>query len=503
MPTFEVARDALAAASADVIAIPATAVAGDDADHPRPALGPEADALATALEIDLVEELAGLDFDGSVGSVARIPTRGRLDARTLLVVGLGDEADVDAERLRRAGAAIADATSRVARLATTLPSAAPGVEPATAAQAVVEGILLGAYRFSTYKSDRDDHALEVVALHAARDVDPDGWQAGIEVGRITAAAALLARDLVNLPSGDKRPPAIADRVATELSGTGVTVRVLDEEALEEGGYGGLLGVGAGSTAPPRLVELTYAPDGASGHVALVGKGITFDSGGLSLKPSASMETMKMDMGGAAAVFATVKAAAELGLPVRITGLLAFAENMPSGSAIRPGDVLHIHGGKTVEVLNTDAEGRLVLADALVHASELSPDLIVDMATLTGAATVALGPKIGALMATDDGLADALLAAGQRAGEPFWRLPVASEQYGEDLKGDVGDVKNSGWKGAGTIRAGLFLHEFVGADIPWAHLDIAGVAWSDERSGYLAKGATGAPVRTLVEWLRSR
>ena len=502
MPTFEVSRGALTKSSAEVLAIPAASSPDADGGRSRPVLGADAEELGGALGIDLAAELDGLEFEGSVGALARIPTRGRVPARTVLVVGVGPADEVDADRLRRAGAAVANVTTRAASVATTLPSVGD-LDPADAAQAVVEGITLGTYRFGTYKSEQDDHALDTVTFHPAGDASSAGWKAGIEPGLVAASAAMLARDLVNLPAGDKRPPALAERVATEFANTDVTVRVLEEDELEAGGYGGLLGVGAGSTAPPRLVELTYAPDGARGHIALVGKGITFDSGGLSLKPSASMETMKMDMGGAATVLATVKAAAELRLPVKLTGLLALAENMPSGSAIRPGNVLRTHGGTTIEVLNTDAEGRLVLADALAHASELSPDLIVDMATLTGAATVALGPRIGALMSTDDDVAEALLAAGQRAGEPFWRLPLATEQYGEDLKGDVGDVKNSGWKGAGTIRAGLFLHTFVGDGIPWAHLDIAGVAWSDERRGYLAKGATGVPVRTLVEWLRQR
>ncbi|MDX1660066.1 MAG: leucyl aminopeptidase family protein, partial [Nitriliruptorales bacterium] len=281
------------------------------------------------------------------------------------------------------------------------------------------------------------------------------------------------------------------------------VTVLGDAELEEGGYGGLLGVGAGSTEESRLVELTYSPDGATRHVALVGKGITFDTGGLSLKPPEAMETMKMDMGGAAAVLGTVKAAADLGLPVKITGLLALAENMPSGTAIRPSDVLTIHGGKTVEVMNTDAEGRLVLADSLVHAQERGPDVIIDIATLTGAALVSLGEKIGVLMSTDDDLADGLLAAGERSADRFWRLPVAVDEYKSKLDSDVADIKNTGGKNAGTITAGLFLHHFVEDDVSWAHLDIAGVAWSYETEGYVRKGmATGSPVPMLLDWLAS-
>jgi leucyl aminopeptidase len=237
-------------------------------------------------------------------------------------------------------------------------------------QAVAEGALLGSYRFGAYRTEAPVQRLETITLHTA--ADEDEVREGVGVAAVTAAAAALARDLVNTPPQHKRPPALADRAVAEFEGTDVEVRVLDEDALAEGGYGGILGVGQGSSEPPRLVELTYAPEGATRHVALVGKGITFDTGGISLKPSSAMETMKMDMAGAATVLAVVKAAAELALPVKVTGLLALAENMPSGTATRVSDVLTMKGGTTVEVINTDAEGRLVLGDALVHASELGP-----------------------------------------------------------------------------------------------------------------------------------
>jgi leucyl aminopeptidase len=499
VPTVDVATTALAEAAASSLAVGAFAADSDDRTAP-PEPTPPATELGEALGVDLVAELQAVGFDGSPGSVARIPTRGAVPASTVLVVGLGKREGARPDHLRRAAAAAAGAAERAESLALALHTALDDVPAAAAAQAVAEGVLLGSYRFSSYRSEAPALRLETVTLHAA--ADEDEVREAVRVASITAASAALARDLVNTPPHDKRPPALADRAVAELEDSDVEVRVLDEHALAEGGYGGILGVGQGSSEPPRLVELTYDPPGATKHVALVGKGITFDTGGISLKPSSAMETMKMDMAGAATVLAVVKAAAELQLPVKVTGLMALAENMPSGTATRVSDVLTMKGGTTVEVINTDAEGRLVLGDALVHASELEPDAIVDVATLTGAAVVALGEKIGILMASDDVLADALLGAARTTGEPLWRLPLAADEYGDRLEGNIADLKNSGSRSAGTIFAGLFLHRFVADGLPWAHLDIAGTAWTDEASGYLAKGATGVPVRTLVEWLRT-
>ena len=499
MPSFDVVADPLAEAQADLLVVGAYSTDGDDGATP-PELAPGAQALGRALDVDLTRELEAVGFDGAVGSVARVPTRGVVPAPTVLVAGVGSRARATTDHLRQAAAAAAGAAERVERVAIDLQGVIEGAGADAAAAAIAEGVLLGAYRFSSYRSQPRPHELERVILHAGGEVE--AARAGVAFGQVSASGTILARDLVNTPPQDKRPPQLAERVAAEFEGTGVGVRILDEQALADGGYGGLLGVGQGSTAPPRLIELTWAPEEATRHVALVGKGITFDTGGISLKPSTAMETMKLDMAGAAAVAATVRAAAALQLPVKVTGLLACAENMPSGTATRVSDVLTIYGGTTVEVINTDAEGRLVLADALVHASELEPDAIIDVATLTGAAAVALGDRIGALMADDDALAEALLEAGRTAGEGFWRLPLATEEYGEELKGDIADLKNAGWKGAGTVRAGLFLHEFVGEGIPWAHLDIASVSWTDTARGYLAKGGTGVPVRMLLTWLRA-
>ena len=498
MPTVEVTTRPLAQSDAPLVAVGAFKPASGERTDP-PELAPDAAAVAEAAGIDLVAELAAAGFDGSVGATLRVPSRGSLPSATVLVVGLGSREDATVDTLRLAGAAGANAAERVARLAVGLVDALEDVDAGDAVQAVTEGLLLGSYRFSDYQSDARPFELESATIHVAESLGEIATQR-LEVGRATADAGSLARDLVNTPPQDKRPPALAERVAAAVAGLPVEVRVLDEDELAAGGYGGILGVGQGSSEPPRLVELTYAPEGAQRHIALVGKGITFDTGGISLKPSASMETMKTDMGGAAAVAATVVGAARLGLPVRITGLLALAENMPSGTATRVSDVLTMKDGTTVEVINTDAEGRLVLADALIHASELEPDAIVDVATLTGSAVVALGDRISVLMADDDALADALLAAGDAAGEPAWRLPLASKEYGERLEGAITDLKNVAGREAGTIFAGLFLHRFVGEDIAWAHLDVAGTAWTANERGYLTTGATGVPVRTLLAWL---
>jgi leucyl aminopeptidase len=500
VPTLDVATTPLTSTEATLAVLGAFAPASGEPTDP-PELAPGSAALAEALGVDLVAELVALGFEGKPGTTARIPTRGAIPAETLLVVGLGAADAARARHLRRAAAAAANAAERVTSLAIELHGALPDLELATAVQAVAEGLLLGSYRFGAYRSQQRPFELERAIL-VAGEGDADAVRAAVDVARATAGAAVLTRDLVNTPPQAKRPPALAERAAATVADLPITVRILDEAALEEGGYGGILGVGQGSSQPPRLVELTYAPDGASRHVALVGKGITFDTGGISLKPSDAMETMKMDMAGAATVLAVVKAAAELELPVKVTGLMALAENMPSGTATRVSDVLTMKGGTTVEVINTDAEGRLVLGDALVHASELEPDAIVDIATLTGAAVVALGERIGVLMASDDDLAQALLTASETSGEAFWQLPLATEQYGERLEGAIADLKNSGTRAAGTIFAGLFLHRFVGEDIPWAHLDIAGVAWSDEANAEHAKGGTGVPARTLLAWLRA-
>jgi leucyl aminopeptidase len=302
---------------------------------------------------------------------------------------------------------------------------------------------------------------------------------------------------VNEPSGGKSPTAFADSIRKLLRGKGVTVKVLDEDAIRRERLGGVEGVGMGSDQVPRFVQVSYAPPRARSRIALVGKGVVFDSGGLSLKTASGMETMKTDMSGAAAVAATMSVLSTLGVKARVDAYLPLVENMPSGHAIRPGDVLKMRNGKTVEVLNTDAEGRLILADALSLASETKPDAIIDLATLTGACVVALGEKVAGLMGSDDGFIDKVRAAADRAGESVWPLPLPRE-YRKLLDSEVADVKNvSGGGYGGALTAGLFLQEFVDG-APWVHLDIAGPARAGSDDGYVVKGGTGFGVRTLVE-----
>ena len=463
----------------------------------------DAVALAGTLGVDLGAELAAVQFDGSLGQVARIPTRGKAKAPVMMVSGLGGEAD-DLEALRKASGTGARNAAKDESLAVVLPADVAGSADDTArAQAVSEGVAMGAYAFTRYRGKSDDQpSIDVAFLVAGEGVDADAAKDGVATGSAVADGTCVARDLVNTAPADKRPPAFADRVGELVRSRNIKMKVFDEDELAKGGFGGILGVGRGSSEPPRLVELTYAPRGAKTHVTLVGKGITFDSGGLSLKPSAGMTTMKSDMAGAAAVVGTLLVADSLGLKVKITGLLCLAENMPSGTAIRVGDVLTHRNGATTEVLNTDAEGRLVLADGLAYGAESTPDAMIDVATLTGAQIVALGNDISGLMGSDQPLIDAISHAADTAGEAVWQLPLPAE-YRTHLDSSIADMKNIGRaREAGTIVAGLFLKEFAG-DTPWAHLDIAGPSFSEEGDAfYRAKGGTGAPVRTLVAYLRA-
>ena len=365
--------------------------------------------------------------------------------------------------------------------------------------AVAEGALLGAYAFRSFRVtslDRNRPPVASFTLISGAARDRAVKAAAARAGTVVEAVH-LARDLVNTPPGDLPPAELAARAVTAAKAAGVTVEVLDEKALKKAGFGGILGVGQGSARPPRLVKLSYRRGRGKPHLALVGKGITFDSGGLSLKPSTAMEWMKSDMGGAAAIIAAITAIARLGLEVNVTAWAPMAENMPSGSAQRPSDVLTIYGGTTVEVLNTDAEGRLVLADGIARASEDEPDILIDVATLTGAQLVALGARTSGVMANDDALRQAIVAAAGEAGEQMWPMPLPDELR-TAMDSTVADIANMGDRYGGMLTAGLFLKEFVGPGIRWAHLDIAGPSYNDAAPhGYTPKGGTGHPVRTLV------
>ena len=485
--TFTLSASPADRVEADLLAVPVGA---------GRALGPGAAAVDAALDGELAAFMAEADFEGKPGQTLAVPTRGRLRAAAAVLVGVGAFDEVTSDGVRRAAAAVARRATKAPSVATTLADLADtaGIERVDAAQALAEGFVLGAYQFLKYKADSDATRLSkvVVVGRASPRVE-----AALERGATVAGAVSWARDMVNEPSGAKSPAAFADAARKLLRGKGVTVKVMTEAELKAEGLGGVVGVGQGSGNPPRLVKATYAPQGKKGSVAFVGKGVVFDSGGLSLKTSSGMETMKTDMGGAAAVLAAMSVLKDLGVKAKVTAYVPMVENMPSGTAIRPGDVLKIRNGKTVEVLNTDAEGRLILADGLALATEDKPDAVVDVATLTGACIVALGEKIAGLMGNRDSWNEQVQAAADAAGEPVWELPLPSD-YRKLLDSEVADLRNISTSNyGGALTAALFLSEFVDG-VPWAHLDIAGPARASSDDGYLVKGGTGFAVRTLVE-----
>lgn len=495
------------------------------ADGPRPA--PGARDADEALGGNLADLLTALDATGRPEEITKIPAAGRLPMPLIVAVGLGRgsggagsdstasggaEIRFDPETLRRAaGAAVRALTSGRApawpgdegpapgssanggkrRIALALPA-----RDAAEAEAVALGALLGGYAFRRYRTTGTSPDAELTML---TDLAGPASHAAADRAQVLADAVALVRDLVNTGPSDLVPAIFAAEAERVAAACGLAVQVLDENDLAEGGYGGILGVGQGSVHPPRLVRLLYTHPGATRTLVLAGKGITFDSGGLSLKPPKSMEWMKSDMGGAAAVLGALQAISALKPAVNVIGYLPLAENMPSGSAQRPSDVITIHGGKTVEVLNTDAEGRLVLADALARSAADSPDLIVDIATLTGAQLVALGPRVFGVMANNDALAADIAAAAGRAGEAGWPMPLP-EELRKGLDSSVADLANiPPDKNGGMLVAGLFLREFAPEGVPWAHLDIAGPSFNDgEAFGYTPRGGTGAAARALVQ-----
>ena len=422
------------------------------------------------------------------------------DGPRLVVVGLDAEQPGPEDLRRAAGAGVRHAAAMAGAGRLTV-AVALGTREPEEAQAAAEGALLGSYRYTPISGKPDGAAGGVAAVTVVHDVR--GKLDEIAGAAETVAKAVaLAREWVNIPANLLYPASFADQVRELVGRTRVGIEVLDESALAKGGYGGLLAVGGGSSRPPRLVRLSYRPRGATVHLALVGKGITFDTGGLNLKPADGMHTMKCDMAGAAAVLAATWAIAQLGLKVNVTAYGALAENMPSSTAYRPSDVLTLYGGTTVENGNSDAEGRLVLADALVRTAEDQPDLVVDVATLTGACLVALGERTAGLMTNDESTTDRLLDAAEAAGEAVWPLPIPPE-IRPKLDSKVADLRSVGGdRSGGALVAAAFLREFVPADTPWAHLDIAGPAFHDKAPyGYVSPGGTGYAVRTLVSLAR--
>ena len=466
-----------------------------------PVLAPGADEIGTAYGRKLLPMLSTMGVSGRAGEAVKVPTTGTVQAPLLVFVGLGEEVSVLSVR-RAAGAAARNLPN-----ASSVALALPATDESLIAAAVT-GFVLGGYTFTAYKkATKDTRPAEVGVLSPIARTE--AAKTAFEQAQVVAAAVVATRDLVNEPPGDMTPAhfaaAAVEAHAAATKGRGapaLTLEVFDEHQLVELECGGILGVGAASDAPPRLVKLSYAPQDATTHLALVGKGITFDSGGLSIKPAGSMGTMKSDMAGAAAVVQATLAIAALGLPIKVTTWAPLAEHMVSGSATRPGDVLTIRGGTTVEVLNTDAEGRLVLADALVLACEEEPDVVLDVATLTGHMVMALGDKVTGVLGTDEIVAE-VIAAGDRVGEAHWPMPIPEEMSERIRSSKVADLAQHDWvRWGGGLYAAAFLREFVG-DVPWAHLDIAGPSFnSGGPTGDWTSGGTGVAVQTLVEYART-
>ncbi|GAA3300019.1 M17 family metallopeptidase [Dactylosporangium vinaceum] len=451
-------------------------------------------ALELLNPVDQAEADAFLDdveHSGSAGTVHKLPRPGRKPSKLLFAgIGEGDEAG-----WRAAGAAL----SKAARSEPALRILVPQDTAPAAVRALAEGLWLAAYRFTLTDDEPDPLRRVTIALAASRE-----HSAALDQARAVVTATTLARDLTNTPSDRKTPAWFAKQVVKAAAGTpGLTVEVREPAYLQDNGFNAILtvGRGAGPERGPRLVELSWRPRGAKRHVVLVGKGITFDTGGVCIKPVSGMKLMRKDMGGAAAVVGATLAAAAMRLPIRITALAPLAENALGGDSMRPGDVVTHYGGITSEILNTDAEGRLVLGDAMAYAvRRLRPDVLIDLATLTGAQGVALGKRTAAMYSHSDALAGDLAAAATAGGESVWRMPL-SEDYAEEIRGELTDIINSTDIGAGSLLAALYLREFTGPlRDRWVHFDMSSPAWADSNDGDLTKGATGWGVRTLTRWL---
>ncbi|QYJ02444.1 leucyl aminopeptidase family protein [Nocardioides panacisoli] len=500
-----------AVAGADVIAVPV--LNGSDAQGL--VLGPGAADVADATGVDLLDAAEVHRMAGAVGEVALVPvapTPANADLQAVALVGVGAARPID---VRRAGAALARRVKDRATVATSIPAVVPDVpddsadDPSVAhtveelVEAFVAGATLGSFGFAWRAEGPTEQPVRRVTIAGVGAIDPATLPRAVAIAR----AGWRSRLLATVPSNVKNPGWLAEQAEEIATEHGLACTVWDEERLAADGFGGILAVGKASATPPRLIRLDYTPEGVGAraarklpHVVLVGKGITFDSGGLSLKPGQAMASMKRDMTGGGVVLATMAALGAVGCPVRVTGLVPAAENAVSGDALRPGDVIRHYGGTTSEVTNTDAEGRLVLADALAYAvAELGPDVMVDVATLTGAVKVALGQQVGGLYANGDALAAALRAAGDRAGEPLWRLPLY-DGYRSRLDSSIADLDNAPGS-AGSITAALFLQHFVG-DVPWAHLDIASVGDVESDWHEWTAGPSGFGARLLLHWLRS-
>jgi leucyl aminopeptidase len=485
-------------------------VYGQDADAPSPLLlASGAESIGLAFDGKLTDTLVLLGASGGVGEITKVATLGTLTSPLVVAVGLGPEpagALPSTETLRRATATAIRALAGTESVALALPVGDEG-DDSDALRGILEGAKLGGYRFAGYKSKplpaRSKPAGEII-VHVP---DAASAAAGAEVERAghVYAAVARTRDWVNTPANNLRPPAFAEQAAALASAAGLEVEVLDEKELKAQGYGGILAVGMGSEAPPRLVRISYTPATANPKkIALIGKGITFDSGGVSIKPAAGMWEMKSDMAGAASVISTMLAVAAMKPDVAVVAYAAMAENMVSGSSYRPGDVVRMYNGKHVEVLNTDAEGRMVLGDAIARACEDEPDYLFEVSTLTGGQVIALGKRVAGVMGDAD-LCARVKAAGERVGEPAWPMPLPDDVR-KMMDSDIADLLQvaAGMdRGGHMLQGGIFLSNFVTPELPWAHIDVAGPAYhSGEPTGYWSKGGTGVPIRTLLELISS-
>ena len=482
---YDNAETALAKSRAEVVVI--GLLQGEKAA----ALAPGAEVVDKAFDGRLQTLLCSLGASGKAEEIVKLPTMGKLDANVVLSVGLGrpgTDGAIAPEQVRRALGAAARALAGTAR-ALVFPSTLD-------LQAAIEGAALGAYKFTEYKSEPGDAPVGAVDFVQPAEGAGRAHKATLKAATAIAESVLMARDLINTPPNDLFPASFAERARKLAEANDLDFEVLDEKALKRKGFGGILGVGGGSSRPPRLLRLSYRGPKAAKKIALVGKGITFDSGGISIKPAANMDHMTSDMGGAAAVIATTVLAAALELPVAVTATVPMAENMPSATAQRPGDVLTQYGGTTVEVLNTDAEGRLILADGIVRACEDNPDYLIETSTLTGAQTVALGARTPGVMGSDE-FRDRVATLSQAVGENGWAMPLP-EELKDDLKSTVADLANvSGSRFAGMLVAGTYLREFVADGVQWAHIDVAAPAYNTGGPwGYTPKGGTGVPTRTM-------
>jgi len=458
-----------------------------------------------ALDGAIAQLISQGEIKGKLNEVTLVHSLGKLPAARVVVLGLGKESELTKDKVR---GAVAE-TCRLLRqkgvdsMATVAQGAGvASISPESAAQAITEGALLGVYSFRKHITKEAEHGeIRQLSIVTADETERPLLEQGWHKGKVLAEAANMARDMVNEPANYMTPSHMAEKAAELAKSYGLELNILEKAQMQELGMGALLGVTQGSQQPPKFIVLHYkGSDSTEIDVALVGKGITFDSGGISIKPSDGMEEQKGDMAGGAAVMAALSALAQLKPRINVTGIIPATENLPSGSALKPGDILTAMSGKTIEIISTDAEGRLTLADALAYAKKLGAKLVVDVATLTGSCRVALGDICTGIFGNKQELINKIIAAGTEAGERMWQMPMY-EEYKEQNKSDVADIKNVGGRYAGAITAAQFLAEFAG-DTPWVHLDIAGTSMSEKERGYLIKGATGVPVRTLVNLVLS-